>query len=106
MQEQETKSPVDSGIVPHPLLGALKHVGDLDSLCVTVTFECGECCKTAQNARIRKIIDEFLVLVACKEGCIVVKTVSDGELVETEVVKALAIPIERICSIAVDSVQV
>ncbi|MCR4403493.1 MAG: hypothetical protein NUW12_12115 [Firmicutes bacterium] len=105
MQEQETKGPIDSGIVPHPLLGALKPIGDLESLCLAVEFECGECCKKALNAKIRKIIDKFLVLVGCNDGCIVVKTISGGQLVETQVVRAIAIPIDRICSVSVDSVQ-
>ncbi|MGE5592365.1 MAG: hypothetical protein ACM3X3_01615 [Betaproteobacteria bacterium] len=108
MEEQEMKKPIDSGFVPHshPLLSALKHIGDPDSLRVTVDFQCGECCKKVLNAKILKATDEFLVLGSCEDTCVVVKTVSDGEVVETELVRAIAIPLDRVCSIGVGAVQV
>ncbi|HHY33899.1 MAG TPA: hypothetical protein GX515_12930 [Firmicutes bacterium] len=108
MEEQEVKRPVDSGFVPHsnPLLSALKHIGDPDSLRVTVDFQCGECCKRVINAKILKATDEFLVLGSCEDSCVVVKTISDGEVIGTELVKAIAIPLDRVCCIEVGAVQV
>ncbi|MGE5572108.1 MAG: hypothetical protein ACM3ZU_03685 [Bacteroidota bacterium] len=106
MEEQEVQKPVDAGIVPHPLLGSLQHFGDVDSLCIAVEFECDDCCKKALNARILRVIDEFLILVGFEEASIVVKTISGGQLVERELVRAIVIPLDRVCSIEIGAVQI
>ncbi len=106
MDEQEIKKPIDAGIVPHPLLGSLQHFGDLDTLCIAVEFECDGCCKKALNARIVAIISGFLILVGFGGASIVVKTISGGQLVERELVRAIVIPLDRVCSIEVGAVQI
>ena len=106
MEEQDVQKPVDTGVVPHPLLASLQHLGDLESLCIAVEFECDDCCKKALNARILRVIGEFLVLVGFEDACIVVKTISGGQLVERELVRAIVIPLERVCSIEIGAVQI
>jgi len=106
MEASGEKQPVDADPMGHPLLAGLRHFGDLENLCIAVEFECDDCCKKALNARILKIICEFLVLVGFGDGCILVKTISGGELVEKELVKAIVIPLDRVCSIENGAVQV
>ncbi|HHY47656.1 MAG TPA: hypothetical protein GX506_10220 [Firmicutes bacterium] len=87
-------------------LKAIKDFGDPHGHCVAVEFECDGCCKKALNARILTVVDEFLILVAFDDGCILIKTISGGQLVEKEIAKAIVIPLERVCSIEFGAVQV
>ncbi|NPV54441.1 MAG: hypothetical protein HPY71_13150 [Firmicutes bacterium] len=102
----------NTGIFTEPLLRALKELeaiedfGDPFKQCIAVEFECDDCCKKALNAKILTIVDGFLILVGFNKGCILVKTISGGELVEKEVVRAIVIPLNRVCSVEFGAVQV
>ncbi|HHV62418.1 MAG TPA: hypothetical protein GXX51_07250 [Firmicutes bacterium] len=101
-----------TGIFTEPLLKAIQELetvedlGDPFNQCIAVEFECDDCCKKALNARILTVIDGFLILVGFNNGCILVKTISGGELVEKEVVRAIIIPLNRVCSVEFGAVQV
>ncbi|HHY98291.1 MAG TPA: hypothetical protein GX509_06090 [Firmicutes bacterium] len=102
----------NTGVFTEPLLRAIKELecieafGDPFDQCVAVEFECDDCCKKALNARILTIVDGLLILVGFNNGCILVKTISGGELVEKEVVRAIIIPLNRVCSVEFGAVQV
>lgn len=106
MQESDVKQPADADLASHSLLAALSEFGDLEQLCIAVEFECDDCCKKALNARVLKIACGLLILVAFPGGCILVKTISGGQLVERELVRAMIIPLDRVCSIEIGAVQV
>lgn len=108
----KTEDTVKKDLFSDPMLNAIgeletiKDFGDPQSHRVAVEFECDDCCKKALNARILTVVDEFLILVAHDDGCILIKTISGGQLVEKEIAKAIIIPLERVCSIEFDAVQV
>jgi len=108
--EQEIKGPFDSpvGACPgsHPLTKACWKHGDLDKLRVAVLFECDDCCIKASGGRIAEIVDGFLVLVAKEDSFIVVKAISDGELVDKELVKVIIIPVDKICAVEIGALQI
>ncbi len=110
MEETGTKGPVDQPVVvdpfAHPLMSSLKRHGDLERLRVTVIFECEGCCLKALNGKVAEIVDGFLVLVARDDSFILVKLTSGGKLVDKEVVKALIIPLDRICAVEIGAVEV
>lgn len=90
----------------HPILRVIKELDCCDKRRIAVEFECDSCCKKALNAKILKIIDEFLVLTAFDDDGILVKVISGGILVEKEIVKVIIIPLDKVCSIEIDAVQV
>lgn len=106
MEEPGMKQPVDLDPLHHPLLAALRDFDDLERLCIAVEFECDDCCKKALNARILRIIRGFVILVGFGGASILVKTISGGQLVERELVRAIIIPLDRVCSIEIGAVQV
>lgn len=110
MEEPGVKGPGDESIDldpwSHPLLKACKKHGDPDKLRVTVLFECDGCCVKALDGRIADVVRGFLVLVARDDSFILVKIMSDGKLVDKEVVKVIIIPLDKICAIEIGALQV
>lgn len=106
MDEPGTKAPVEELPFSHPLLEVCKKHGDPDKLRVTVLFECDGCCVKALNGKIVDIVAGFLVLVARDESFILVRIISEEEIVDKEVAKVIIIPLDRICAIEIGGVQV
>jgi hypothetical protein len=97
---------VGQGVFTNPITAAFREIGHTDPVCIAVEFECDGCCKKASNARFLNVIAGFLVLVSFDGACILVKTISGGTVVEKEIVKAIVIPLSRVCSIEIGAMQV
>jgi hypothetical protein len=60
----------------------------------------------ASDGKIAEVVDGFLVLVAKEDSFIKVKAISDGELVDKELVKVIIIPVDRICAVEIGALQI
>lgn len=81
------------------MLKACRTWGDHKTQKVAVEFECGDCCKKASNAKIADVVDGVLVLVASDDTLILVRTFSDGKVVDKQLAKVVIIPLDKVCSV-------
>lgn len=106
MSEEQLHVGPDRGAVVSPLLRVCRNQGDLRSLKVAVEFECGDCCKKASNARLIDVVDGVLVLAACDDALILVRTFDEGKVVDKQLAKVVIIPLERVCSVELGAMDV
>ncbi len=68
---------------------------------VNVEFFCGECCKKAKGGKLTLIGRDFIELTADDYDEIEVLTFSGGNLVDTEFVDVIIIPLSQVCSVEI-----
>lgn len=73
---------------------------------IGIEFECGDCCKKVINGSRLFFVFGLAILLPAKGDCLFVKLFSGGKLVDKEIVRAIVIPVKRICSIEIEPVQV
>ncbi|MBE3581746.1 MAG: hypothetical protein IMW96_08995 [Thermoanaerobacteraceae bacterium] len=73
---------------------------------IGIEFECGDCCKKVINGSKLFFIKKFVVLLPARGGCLLLKVFSGGKLVDRQILKAIIIPIDRICAVEINPVQV
>lgn len=75
---------------------------------IAIEFECGDCCKKVLNGdRLIPIISLGIVVLLPPNGAsLLIKLFSGAERVETQMARAIVIPIDRICAIEFGAVQV
>jgi hypothetical protein len=75
---------------------------------IAIEFECGDCCKKVLNGdRLIPIISLGIVVLLPPSGStLLIKLFSGGQRVETQMARAIIIPIDRICAVEFGAVQV
>ncbi|AKX93887.1 hypothetical protein [Neomoorella thermoacetica] len=73
---------------------------------IGIEFECGDCCKKVINGSKLFFIMNFAVLLPARGDCLFMKVFSGGKLVDKQIMRAIIIPVERICAIEIQPVQV
>ncbi len=81
----------------------LKHLAcDCEEIKIGVEFCCGSGFKKVVNAAKAVEVCTFLILFPKDHEALVLKAYGAGGVIEKETMKAIAIPIDRICSIEID----
>ena len=73
---------------------------------IGIEFECGDCCKKVINGSKLFFIKHFAVLLPAHGDCLFLKVFSGGKLVDKQIMRAIIIPVDRICAIEINPVQV
>lgn len=73
---------------------------------IGIEFECGDCCKKVLNGAKLFFIFNFAVLLPEPGDCLFMKVFSGGKLVDKQIMRAIVIPVGRICAIEVQPVQI
>ncbi|MCL6560602.1 MAG: hypothetical protein K6U74_17765 [Firmicutes bacterium] len=73
---------------------------------IGIEFECGDCCKKVINGSKLFFIKNFAVLLPAHGDCLFMKVFSSGKLVDKQIMRKIIIPIDRICAIEIDPVQI
>lgn len=73
---------------------------------IGIEFECGDCCKKVINGSKLFFIKNFAVLLPARGDCLFMKIFSGGKLVDKQIMRAIIIPVGRICAIEIGPVQV
>ncbi|KXG78014.1 hypothetical protein AN618_06260 [Fervidicola ferrireducens] len=73
---------------------------------IGIEFECGDCCKKVINGSKLFFIPGFAVLLPAHGDCLFMKVFSGGKLVDKQIMRAIIIPVDRICAIEINPVQV
>lgn len=73
---------------------------------IGIEFECGDCCKKVINGSKLFFIPGFVVLVPAHGDCLFMKVFSGGKLVDKQIMRKIIIPVDRICAIEINPVQV
>lgn len=68
---------------------------------VNVEFFCGECCKKAKGGKLTLIGRDFIELTEVDDLEIEVITISGGDVVDTEFVDVIIIPLSQVCSVEI-----
>lgn len=106
MSEEQLHVGTERAGATSPLLRACRTYGDHRVQKVAVEFECADCCKKASNAKIADVVDGVLVLVACDDTLILVRTFSDGKVVDKQLAKVVIIPLDKVCSVELGAIDV
>lgn len=73
---------------------------------IGLEFECGDCCKKVLNGAKLFFYKGVAILFPRKGDCLFLKLFSGGNLVDEETMRAIIIPVKRICSIEIEPVEV
>ncbi len=69
---------------------------------IGIEFNCGECCKKVTNAAKIFFIFGHVILLPIPCESLVLKAFSGGRLVDKQFLRAVIVPVERVCSIEVE----
>ncbi|WP_406677159.1 hypothetical protein [Moorella sp. ACPs] len=97
----ETKDPVLEG-----LEAAINKLQDNEKQKIGIEFECGDCCKKVINGSKLFFVFNFAVLLPAPGDCLFLKIFSGGKIVDKQIMRAIIIPVGRICAIEIEPVQV
>lgn len=73
---------------------------------IGIEFECGDCCKKVINGSKLFFIFNFAVLLPASGDCLFMKVFSGDKLVDKQIMRAIIIPVSRICAVEIQPVQV
>ncbi len=103
LAEEVKKEDVEESV----LATILKHLAhDCEEIKIGVEFSCGSGFKKVVNAVKAIEVCTFLILFPEDHEVLFLKAFGDDGVIEKETMKAIAIPIDRICSIEIDPKEI
>lgn len=75
---------------------------------IAIEFECGDCCKKVLNGQqIIPIVSLGIVVLLPPNGeYLLVKLFGEEDIIETQIARAIVIPLDRICAVEFGAQQV
>ncbi len=78
----------------------------VDSICdsshrIGIEFECGDCCKKVTNGFKLFIACDSIILLPAQCESLVLRVFCCGKIVDKQLLKAIIIPLEKLCSIEI-----
>jgi hypothetical protein len=100
LMNEKDKDPFDQGL--QTLMDSLtcgKHK-------IGIEFECGECCKKVLNGAKIFTFRGLVILLPFPGDCLFMKIFSGGKLVDKQKMRAIVVPVSRICAVEIEPVQI